>query len=93
VVTLSNIERGDNVPTLSVFLRLVAALGIGAAELADVLAIAASAVIVIKSRTPSACFVRGRSTLGDYADALTYSDCHTCTTDCADLGELVANLL
>jgi transcriptional regulator with XRE-family HTH domain len=35
VVTLSNIERGDNVPTLSMFLRLVAALGIGAAELAD----------------------------------------------------------
>ena len=35
VVTLSNIERGENVPTLGVFLRLLRVLGIDAAELAD----------------------------------------------------------
>lgn len=34
VVTLSNIERGENVPTLSVFLRLHSALGLDATELA-----------------------------------------------------------
>jgi hypothetical protein len=35
VVTLSNIYRGENAPTLSVFLRLVAALGLDATELVD----------------------------------------------------------
>jgi len=35
LVTLSNIERGENVPTLGVFLRLVHLLGIDTAELAD----------------------------------------------------------
>ena len=34
-VTLSNIERGENAPTLAVFLRLVQALGIDATELAS----------------------------------------------------------
>ncbi len=34
VVTLSNIERGENVPTLSVFFRLHRELGLDASELA-----------------------------------------------------------
>jgi transcriptional regulator with XRE-family HTH domain len=34
-ITLSNIERGENAPTLAVFLRLVKALGIDATELAE----------------------------------------------------------
>jgi transcriptional regulator with XRE-family HTH domain len=35
VITLSNIERGENVPSLGVFLRLVRAVGVDTAELVD----------------------------------------------------------